>query len=419
MKIDEKDIFFLLTNKCNLNCFACGYGCEDKEHNWFISEEQFVSTLQKLKGTNIEGCTRYVINLTGGDPMLHKDWKKFALLAAEMFPDSTCFLSTSGPLLATLDDDILMECHNKNVRFGITLYPSMKLLPMYQAIEEKFKRLGILDYLSWNPIRIIFGKPFIEENKNGKDCFQYNFPKIDYCFIYKDNLYNCQNLFYQDMKNDKISTSYNVSNITNNCDLKFPGTKKDCQNCKLTFHENILWHFDSQIPKDCLFTPLRELFLHDYNSYYLLQHDCKEHLEVLNNDFFKRHYKEKLLHPIAKTRFFSGKLDVFIPYNNYINKEMSDLLKAQNNLDNCNIYLVSYTDDININTKVYDDFYIPQKNIFFLKANNYLDSIHKFLNNSYLNNKYCLDIADFNCLKDKNFLTNQGEILNETIGDSI
>ena len=30
------------------------------------------------------------------------------------------------------------------------------------------------------------------------------------------------------MKNDKISTSYNIFDITDNCDLKFPGTKKDC-----------------------------------------------------------------------------------------------------------------------------------------------------------------------------------------------
>lgn len=406
MKINEKDIFLLLTNKCSLRCFACGYGCEDEENNWFISEEQFRTTLQKLKDTNLDNCTRYIINLTGGDPMLHKDWVKFSLLTTEMFPNCVCYVSTSGPPLLNLDDKILLDCHNKNVRFGVTLYPSMKLLPMYQAIEEKFKRLNILEHLCWNPIRIIFGKPFINTNKDNYDCFHHNFPKVDYCFIYQDQLYNCQNLFYQGLKDKTSYSSYSIQDIQNNYNLKNIGSEKDCKNCKLTFHENILWQFNSKVSKECLFKPLKEIFLYDYENYYLLQHDCKEHLECLNNEFFKKYYQEKFLHPIAKTRFIDGKLDIFIPYNTYINKNMSNLLKHQKYFEQCNIYLVSYTDNLNVNAKVYDDFYIPQKNIFFLKADSYLDSIHKFLSNSYLNQKYCLDINNFDCLYDPEFLSN-------------
>lgn len=408
MKINEKDIFLLLTNKCSLRCFACGYGCEDENNNWFISEEQFITTLQNIKNTTIDNCTQYVINLTGGDPMLHKNWKKFALMVNKEFPNFICFISTSGPLLANLDDDTILECDQHNIRFGITLYPSMKLLPMYKKIEEKFVRLNLLHALTWNPIRIIFGKPLIDQNKDVLSCFNHNFPNIDYCFIYKNNIYNCQNLFYQSVKNNISYSTHNIYNIENH-KLKNENTKYDCMNCKLTFHENILWQFNSKIPKYCLYSPLKDIFLYDYNSYYILQHDCKEHLECLNNDFFKKYYKVNFLHPIAKTRFFSGKLDIFIPYNNYIDKEMSDTLKRQEELELYNIYLVSYTDDLDINAKTYDDFYIPQRNIFFLKANNYLDCIHKFLSNSYLNNKYSLDINNFNCLKDSRFLKNIAE----------
>lgn len=405
---NKKDIFLLLTDKCTLKCFSCGYGCEDKENNWFISEEQFITTLQQLKKINFNKDIQYTINLTGGDPMLHKDWKKFAFLTIEMFPEAICYISTSGPLLATIDDDILLECCNNNIKFGITLYPSMKLLPMYKTIEEKFLRLGILNYLTWNPMRIIFSKPIIKADKNNKECFQEIFSNYNYCFIYQDNLYNCSSLFYQNVKDKKGLSSYNIYNINKNYNLENFNSQQDCQNCKILFDENILWHFNSDISIDkySILTPLKDFFLYDYNIYYKMQHDCKEHLECLNNNFFKKYYKKELLHPIAQTRFFNGKADIFIPFNKNINKVMLNLLKEQNDIDKYNVYLVSYTDDLKINSYVYDNFYDSKKNIFFLKANNFLNSIHQFLSNSYLKQKYCLDINDFVCLQDKNFLNN-------------
>lgn len=406
MKIKEKDIFLLLTNKCNLQCFACGYGCEDKNNNWFISEEQFITALQKIKNTNLDGCNNYVINLTGGDPMLHKDWKKFAFLTRETIPNATCFISTSGPILATLEDHILIECYNKQIYFGLTLYPSTQLLPMYIKIEEKFKRLGILNSLSWNPMRIIFSKPTINTNRDILKCFDQMFTNNDYCFIYNDRLYNCQNLFYQDMKNKNIQSSYNIYNIFNNQNLKNISTKKDCEHCKITFHESVFWNFNKKIPKHCLFTPLKELFLYDYNNYYTLQHDCEEHLKCLQHNFFKKYYSKDLLHPIAQIRFFLGKADIFIPYNTYIDVNFFQLLKEQTDFEKYNFYFLSYTNNLEIDSFVYDNCYIPQKNIFFLKEKNYLNTIHTFLKNSYLNKKYCLDINNFECLKDKNFLNN-------------
>ena len=144
MKANEKDIFLLLTNKCSLRCFACGYGCENEKNNWFISKEQFINALQKIKNTNLDGCTHYSVNLTGGDPMLHKDWLEFAFITKEILPESVCYISTSGPLLATIEDEILIECAKKHINFGITLYPSMKLLPMYKKIEDKFLRLNMI-----------------------------------------------------------------------------------------------------------------------------------------------------------------------------------------------------------------------------------------------------------------------------------
>lgn len=409
MKQNEKDIFLLITNKCSLRCFSCSYGCEDTDNNWFITKKQFNLIIEKLKNTNFDGCTKYAINLIGGDPLLHNDWKEFALQVVKDFPNCICIINTSGPLLASLDDDVIIECCQNNIRFGITLYPSMKLLSMYKKIENKFLHLNLQDYLSWHPLRIIFGKPFIKKNQNNKECFQHNFSNIDYCFIYKDKIYNCQNLFYQNMKNIMISSSQDISDITNNSDLKIEKTEKDCEKCMLTFHEAVLWNFNANVPKKCLYTPLKELYLYDYDNYYLLQHECKEHVECLNDIFFQSHYKEKMLHPIAQTRFLNGYKDIFIPYDKRIPKEIAEILKQQNNLNKFNIYLVSYTNNIEIDSQVYEDFYIPQSNIFFLKAKNFNHAVITFLHNSYLKEKYCLDINDLKNINNLNFLNNLQE----------
>ena len=77
------------------------------------------------------------------------------------------------------------------------------------------------------------------------------------------------------------------------------------------------------------------------------------------------------------------------------------------NLDKYNLYFISYTNNQNINESIYDLFYIPNENIFFLKANNYLEAIHIFLQNSYLDNKYCLDIDNYQDLNNINFLDNR------------
>ena len=131
MKQTEKDVFFLITTDCNLHCFACGYGCQKGENPWYITKEDFKNTLLKLKQSNIDNCKKFSINITGGDPLLHPNWLEFALLTREILPDSICFVSTNGLLMHTLSDETLLFCYNKGIKFGISLYPQVKLLNMY------------------------------------------------------------------------------------------------------------------------------------------------------------------------------------------------------------------------------------------------------------------------------------------------
>lgn len=61
------NITLSLTNKCNLTCTHCYKSCSCK-NNDFIPYEKIINTLRFLKGKTL------TIQLTGGEPMLHKDF---------------------------------------------------------------------------------------------------------------------------------------------------------------------------------------------------------------------------------------------------------------------------------------------------------------------------------------------------------
>lgn len=405
MKQTEKDVFFLITTDCNLHCFACGYGCQKGENPWYITKEDFKNTLLKLKQSNIDNCKKFSINITGGDPLLHPDWLEFALLTREILPDSICFVSTNGLLMHTLSDETLLFCYNKGIKFGISLYPQVKLLNMYLQIKKRFEDLKIIDSLTWNFSRIIFGKPTLNIDNDINQCYEDMFNNCDYIYIYQNNIYNCQTAFVRDRYFGFTQPKYfTVKDIYAHQNLKNIETQSYCKNCNLLFDEMVLWHQANKLNRDCKFDSLKDLYLNDYENYYILKHDCKEHLECLNNDFFKSYftpYVNKHFYQVVENRFFTGIADLYIPFNQSITSEFKNLLLNQSIIKKCNLYFVSLTENKNIQSQVYDLFYLKD-NEYFLKADK--NGFLTFLKNSYRNNKYALDITNYSELKDSQFL---------------
>jgi len=89
-------VCFSITDQCNLDCPYC-YRIGSK--NNYISKEIFKVCVEKLKDL---GCKR--INISGGEPLLHPDWKYFVKLAYDL--GIIVVLSTNG-LLLNLNDSIL------------------------------------------------------------------------------------------------------------------------------------------------------------------------------------------------------------------------------------------------------------------------------------------------------------------------
>lgn len=57
-------------------------------------------------------------------------------------------------------------------------------------------------------------------------CYERMFEECDFCFIYKNKLYNCQNAFYQDKLNGITNIPFSINDINeNNLSLKNSITK--------------------------------------------------------------------------------------------------------------------------------------------------------------------------------------------------
>lgn len=402
MKQHEKDIFFLITNECNLKCFGCAYGCEKNDNLWYIQKEEFLFGLEKLKNTNFDGCTKYSINITGGEALLHPQWLDFALMARKMHPECICYISTNGLLLPSISDETLLFCNENDIRMGITIYPSLKLLPLYEKIEERFSKLGLKRMLTWNFAKILFGKSSYKQTKIVEDCRNRTYNNCDYCFIYKNKFYTCQVAFYQDRLFENASGGIPISEIQPLQNLKTLNQSfTHCANCQIGIDEKVYWHLDADLPYNITLTPLKELFLSDYKSYYILKHDCKEHKQCLDTPFFKKHCG-----PAAEysQRFFDGKADIYIPFSTVPTEQFKQSLLNNQFLKKCNLYFIGINSSKEVNSKTYDLFN-PESfdNIYFLQAPSLTSGAHTFLQNSYLDIKYCLDINDANKASTINF----------------
>ena len=169
----------------------------------------------------------------------------------------------------------------------------------------------------------------------------------------------------------------------------------------------VFWHLDNDLTKNCTFTSLEDLYLYDYKNYYTLQHDCKNHLKCLEHPLFKKYFISKIdeyFYKYIQTRFYTGKIDIFIPFDKNINPNLKTLIEQQTIYKDCNFYFISITENKQIEKQVYELFYNVHKNNLFLKAKSLSNAFYVFLNNSYRNKKYCLDLNNYNCLNDSRFL---------------
>ena len=96
-----------------------------------------------------------------------------------------------------------------------------------------------------------------------------------------------------------------------------------CKYCQLsdTIGEPLhFWHTQDEVPTANPFKQMYELYLDDYDYYYKLCHTYGEIKECLQDEYFlsKQNIEDHLTSKPIKQyqkRFFNGKADIYIPFN--------------------------------------------------------------------------------------------------------
>lgn len=342
----------------------------------------------------MDGQYQYSINLLGGEPLLHPEIFDLALLTREIMPECICFIPTNGIFINNLSDEQLIKYFQNGIRLGITLYPKKNLLKMYHKLKERFEKLNLSQAVDWNFSRVMFDYIYFDEKipSEKEECFNYQIKYTSIVNIYKEKIYNCQNAFFNDRFYNSQKDYFSINLLKPHSNIKSILTKNDCNNCSFSINEPIFWHLSNELPKEIEFKTLKDLYLNYYDSYYILKHDCKEHLECMQDEFFQRYFTPYVSSNIFYsyiTRFIYGQGDILIILNQKISPKILEKLKSTE-YKFFNFYFIDISKNKDIEEFNYDVLLKEIKNPYFLKADSYQHAYKVFEQNSYLKNKIIL-----------------------------
>lgn len=154
-----------IVKHCNLNCKGCLHFSPLAEP-WYINVEEEFEKWKQIP----DFIKRYFrkINIQGGEPLLHPDFKKIALKVKEAFPDNDIIVTTNGILLK---DDIISFCNDNNIFINISNYRTKKINK--KEIINNSRGIGNWVKLPLNPKgEAIPEKEMAICRRQGQQCFQ-------------------------------------------------------------------------------------------------------------------------------------------------------------------------------------------------------------------------------------------------------
>lgn len=111
-----------IVEHCNLNCKSCNnFSCLADEE--YLDINTFSSDLKQIKF--IFGDKVDVIQLLGGEPLLHPRLDVFCRVSREIFPMAKIRIVTNGTLIMKQPNSLWDICREKQVSIRVTHYPIM------------------------------------------------------------------------------------------------------------------------------------------------------------------------------------------------------------------------------------------------------------------------------------------------------
>lgn len=403
--------FIFITNNCNLKCLGCMQSCDRIKEPYYMTKQELIECLKILQKKNftIQGNPVRTIHLTGGDPLTHPQWKEFCQLIHEYVPNLYIDISTNGLLLNQLSDEELKYLNTEyKITFQLSIYPDINLLKMYKNIMQRFKKLNIF-FTFDGESHFFFSKQDKTGNilKQSRDYSQNCKQILDnqtHVIFYKGKIYSCWKDINILQRENHLNDDGYILNDDTPTELIQNKKHYYCDVCKYNNssggEEFILWQHHSKNAEEVFNSNLKELFIYNYPLYYSLQHDCKKKLDVVHDELFQKFLSQNQKHYV-NTRFLNGKGDIFIPFSKEIPFDEKFLfLNNMKDINQYNIYLISINNSQEVEDKAYNAF-LPfnkgsQLNVYLLKASSLYNAYKTFLDNSYLSNKFIIDIEQNN-----------------------
>ena len=176
-----------ITDHCNIDCMGCAH-YSTLAPKFFLDIETFENDVTELtKKFNYK-----MMNILGGEPLLHPEIEKFFYSARRICPNMQINLFTNGILLPTKKDKFWDALRENDIQLVISRYPVNKdKIDKYLNLikEKKCKLYFIYDGMTF----YLRKKRIADSDKNVT--FEYCDAKISHQ-LYKGMLYPCQPIAY-------------------------------------------------------------------------------------------------------------------------------------------------------------------------------------------------------------------------------
>lgn len=132
-----------IVDHCNLNCKACEHYSPLVKEKKFTDYSQLKKDLLQLHSFISDIG---IIRIMGGEPLLHKELKKFILLTRELYPNAILYVVTNALFVKQMDDELFYLMKLANCHFSISWYPPLK--DQIETIKEFLEQKGVSYWIS-------------------------------------------------------------------------------------------------------------------------------------------------------------------------------------------------------------------------------------------------------------------------------
>ena len=183
--IDNLELDVHLTEHCNLNCKGCCHFAPLAKKE-FLHPSEFERDISKF--SEILNHKIQLLQLLGGEPLLHPNVTSFFPIARKNFPGSSICIVTNGILLKSMNRQFWKACRKDDIMIYVSKYD---IDIDIKSVKAKARKHGVtIVYTPWNT----WYKISLDLNGGDKSKCEYNFAR---CFgshsttLKHGKIYNC------------------------------------------------------------------------------------------------------------------------------------------------------------------------------------------------------------------------------------